>query len=53
MGSQFFPCIISALWSVGDLFSSVYGVSSLKPKGKFIQPFLASLFPPLSVLLYF
>jgi len=44
MGSQVFPCIISALWSVGDLFSSVYGVTSLKPKGKFIQPFPAFLF---------
>lgn len=53
MESQAFPCIISALWSAGDLFSSVYGVTSLKPKGKFIQPFLAFLFPPFSVSLYF
>lgn len=46
MGSQVFPRIISALWSVGDLFSSIYGVTSLKPKGKFIQPFPAFLFFP-------
>lgn len=44
MGAQIFPCIISALWSVGDLFSSIYGITSLKPKGKFIQPFPAFLY---------
>lgn len=47
MGSQVSPCIISALWSVGDLFSSVHGVTSLQPKGKCIQPFPpAFLFTP-------
>ena len=46
MGSQVFPCIISALWSVCDLFSSIYGATSLKPKGKFIQPFPVFLFFP-------
>lgn len=44
MGTEVFPCIISALWSMGDLFSSIYGVTSLKPKGKFIQPFPAFIF---------
>lgn len=53
MESQAFPCIISALWSAGDLFSSVYGVTSLKPKGKFIQPFLAFLFSPLFCFIIF
>lgn len=38
MAAQVFPCIISALWSAGDLFSSIYGVTSLKPKVEFIQP---------------
>lgn len=45
MAAQVFPCIISALWSAGDLFSSIYGVTSLKPKVEFIQPVPAFLFP--------
>lgn len=45
MATQVFPCIISALWSAGDLFSSIYGVTSLKPKVEFIQPSPAFLFP--------
>lgn len=53
MESQAFPCIISARWSVGDLFSSVYSVTSLKPKGKFIQPFPAFLFSPLFCFIIF
>lgn len=51
MATQVFPCIISALWSAGDLFSSIYGVTSLKPKVEFIQPSPASLFP-LSFILF-
>lgn len=45
MATQVFPCIISALWSAGDLFSSICGVTSLKPNVEFIQPFEAFLFP--------
>lgn len=42
MAAQVFPCIISALWSAGDLFSSIYGVTSLKPKSGIYSTLLFS-----------
>lgn len=39
MGSQVFPCIISVPSPTGDLYSCVYGVTRLKPKGKLFISF--------------